>query len=419
MSTEQRSGLKRFLLPLAILLLAGVVFAILLATRPQTHVLEAKERAWPVATARVELGTWPRTLTLHGRVDALTRTVLSAALSADVREVQVIEGQKVRQGELLLELDDRDYRLEVTQREAEVEQARAAIDAERSSHQGNLEMLPSEKRLLALARAEVNRLEGLIEKKLASQSSLDTARQGLARQSIAVSRIEVSVRAHESKMRELEARLQQKLAALEKARLQLARTRIQAPYDGRVTRVEASLGDRVNQGTVLLELFRESSMILRALVPEPYLPELRRGEGDGGALAVSGRIDGVRFEGQLISRSALIPDGSGGVEALFGITRGGEQLELGRVVELRLQLPPLEEVMPVPHEALYGADRVYLIDEEQRLRPIRVERVGAIVRDGEELLLIRSPSLEPGSRLLLTQLPNAVEGLLVKVVEGG
>lgn len=413
-------GWRRLVLPLSILLLAVVVFAVLLATRPQTQQLEAREKAWPVAATRVELGSWPRTLTLHGRVDSINLTLLSAALSADVRGVHVIEGQSVRRGDLLLELDDRDYRLELSQREAEVAQARAAIEAEQSNHRGNLEMLPKEKRLLALAEAEVRRLAGLIEKKLASQSNLDTARQALARQSIAVSRIEVSVRSHESKMRELEARLAQKQAALEKARLQLARTRIEAPYDGRLTQVHVALGDRVNAGTALLELFEEESLIFRALVPEPYVADLQRQLEAGAAVEVSGRLGGSRLGGELISLSARIPAGSGGVEGLFRVTRGTGQLQLGRVVELQLRLPALPGVMPVPHEALYGGDRVYLLDDQDRLRPVSVERVGAFINEeGERKLLIRSPQLKPGDRLLLTQLPNVLEGLLVKVVDGG
>ncbi len=56
------------------------------------------------------------------------------------------------------------------------------------------------------------------------------------------------------------------------------------------------------------------------------------------------------------------------------------------------------------------------MDEENRLRPVTVERVGELRREGKDLLLIRSSALRNGQRLLLTQLPNAVEGLLVKVV---
>ncbi len=416
MESRKRSVLKRLLLPLAILLLAVGLFAVLVATRPESHVMEVKEKAWPVAVAEVKLGTWPRSLMLYGKVDALTRTTLNAALSADVHKVSVIEGDPVHEGQLLLELDDRDYRLDLAQREAEVEQAEAAIQSELSAHRGNLEALPREKRLLSLVQSEVSRLQDLIKKKLTSQSNLDTSRQALARQAIAVSRIEEKVRTHESKMRELEARLAQKRAAVEKARLQLERTRIEAPYAGRVTRVQVAVGQRVNPGNPLLDLFEEDSLVFRALIPERYLRDVREAQRDGRSLRVTGTLEGEALEGELASLGAAIPAGGGGVEGLFRVTRGRALLQLGRVTTLYLHLPALDGVMPVPFEALYGSDRVYLVDRENRLRSIVVERVGELRKEGKDLLLIRSPELHDGQRLLLTQLPNAVEGLLVKVV---
>lgn len=416
MERAKRSVLKRLLLPLIILLLAVGILALLVATRPETHAVEVREKAWPVATAEVKLGSWPRTLMLYGKVDALTRTTLNAALSADVQKVSVIEGDQVHGGQLLLVLDDRDYRLDLAQREAEVEQAEAAIQSELSAHRGNLEALPREKRLLSLVQAEVSRLQDLIEKKLTSQSNLDTSRQALARQAIAVSRIEEKVRAHESKMRELEARLAQKRAALEKAQLQLERTRIEAPYAGRVTRVRVSVGQRVNPGNPMLDLFEEDSLVFRALIPERYLQDVQEARRKGVSLRVTGQLEGQVLEGELVSLGASIPDGVGGVEGLFRVIRGQAFLQLGRVTTLHLHLPALDGVVPIPFEALYGSDKVYLVDEENRLRPVTVERVGELRREGKDLLLIRSSALRNGQRLLLTQLPNAVEGLLVKVV---
>jgi len=231
-----------------------------------------------------------------------------------------------------------------------------------------------------------------------------------------VSRIEEKVRAHESKMRELEARLAQKRAALEKAQLQLERTRIKAPYAGRITRVRVSVGERVNPGNPMLDLFEEESLVFRALIPERYLHDVQEAQRNGRSLRVTGQLEGQALEGELASLGASIPDGAGGVEGLFRITRGQAFLQLGRVTTLYLHLPALDGVLPIPFEALYGSDKVYLVDEENRLRPVTVERVGELRREGRELLLIRSSALRNGQRLLLTQLPNAVEGLLVKVV---
>ncbi len=412
---NNKNGKWRSLLgSVGILLLAAGIFALLVATRPETHVVEVKERAWPVAAMEIRPGRWPRTLTLYGRVDALSRTSVTAALAAEVTSVPVEEGEAVREGRLLVVLDDRDYRLDLAQREAELEQAQAAIEEENSRHRGNLEALPGERRLLELAQAEVDRLGDLIRKKLASQSSLDSARQALARQSIAVARIEESVRTHQSKLRELEARLAQKQAALEKARLQLQRTRILAPYAGRVIRVRTAVGQRVSPGTVLLELFAETSMVLRAVVPEVHLAVLREMLEQGGTITATGRLDGRPVRARLLRLGAATTD-SGGVEGLFLLEPESRWLQLGRVLELEVELPPLDDVVPIPWEALYGADEVYLINGENRLHAVKVERVGQLRREGRDLLLVRLPG-KPEGRLLTTQLPNAVEGLLVKVV---
>ncbi len=411
MKRRNRHGL---LLSAVILLAAAGLFALLVATRPRTHAVPVEEKAWPVSAMEIHPGRWPRTLELYGRVDALSRTKITSPLAAEVVSVAVQEGQAVAAGALLATLDDRDFRLEVARRQAELEQAQAAIDEENSRHRGDLEALPGERRLLSLAQAEVDRLRGLMKKNLASRSKLDNARQTLARQAIAVARIEESVRTHESKLRELRARLAQRQAALDKARLQLQRTRLTAPYAGRVIRVQAAEGQRVNPGTVLLELYADSSMVLRAVVPEPQVALLREMVAQGREVTARGRLDGRSVEARLLRLTATTND-AGGVEALFRLDGRSRWPQLGRVFELQVELPPVEGVVPIPWEALYGNDQVYLIDSKSRLHGVKVERAGQLRRQGRDRLLVRLPE-GIGGRLLTTQLPNAVEGLLVKVV---
>ncbi|WP_457675387.1 efflux RND transporter periplasmic adaptor subunit [Thiolapillus sp.] len=408
--------LRRLLLPLLIIAVAVGVFAILKATRPHGKAIEVKEKSWPVAAQPVELGTWPTNILLYGAVDALNFSVLTAALSADVRQVHVIEGSQVREGDLLIELDDADAQLDVQLAEADLAKARAAIAAQESRHQADLQALPSERKLYQLVQAEVKRLQDLSRKQVGSRSALDAARQSAARQAISIARIEESIRTHESRILELEAARARAEAALEKARLQLARTRILAPFDGRVTRVYVARGHRVNLGGRLLDLFENDSLMFRAMLPAIYVPQVRQALADKAALEVSGSVDGRELKGHLISLGAEVRQGSGGVEALFLIDQGQDWLQKGRVLQLRLTLPDQENVLPVPFEALYGSNKVYVIDDENRLRPVKVERVGEIWRDGGNQVLIRSPELKNGQRLLVTQLPNAVESLLVKVV---
>ena len=59
--------------------------------------------------------------------------------------VAVVEGDRVAKGQVLVRLDDRDARLQLLQREAELRQAEARIAAEQLRHEANLETLPRER----------------------------------------------------------------------------------------------------------------------------------------------------------------------------------------------------------------------------------------------------------------------------------
>lgn len=410
--------LRRLILPVLIIVAAIAVFMVLKATKPQSGDVEIQEKSWPVAAMQVETGEWPTNIVLYGVVDALNYAVLTAALPADVKQVHVIEGSQVKAEDLLVELDDQDARLDLIQRQADVVKAQAAIAVQESRHKADLETLPNERRLYKLVQAEVTRLLDLKKKQVGSQSALDTARQNAARQAISIARIEESIRTHASKMLELQASLERALAELEKSRLQLERAKVRAPFDGRVVKVPVSRGNRVNVGTQLLDMFENTSLIFRAMLPAIHVSQVRAALREAKPLPVAGKVDGNQVKGHLISLGAAVRQGSGGVEALFLIDSGWDWLQKGRVIQLRLTLPSQAGVMPVPFEALYGSDRVYIIDEERRLRPVVVERVGEVWLNGENQVLVRSEKFEAGQKLLITQLPNAVESLLVEVVTG-
>ena len=80
-----------------------------------------------------------------------------------------------------------------------------------------------------------------------------------------------------------------------------------------------------------------------------------------------------------------------------------------------MKLPTEANVVAIPALALYGQNRIYRI-VEGRLESLAVQRVGEWTNaDGTSLTLVRSSKLQNGDDILVTQLPNAVTGLLVEV----
>ena len=417
-TTASRSPrVKRIGIPLLILLLAVVIFVYMSRTRPESKPIDAAEKSWTVDTEQARPGAWSVTLTLYGKVESLWSSTLAAGINADVLEVSVREGDAVREGDVLISLDDRDARLMLQQSEADVAQARARIQAQQVRHESDLETLPRERKLLKLSSDEVTRLQDLARKKVSSQSTLDTARQALERQAISVAKLNQSINGHQPMMAELESNLARALALQQKAELELARATIKAPFNGLVAQVQAAPGRRVRSGDALVEVFDTDALVFRALIPQRYLPIINQARKDGQELLVSGILDGQQLRGKLTNLTARVNQGSGGVEALFEIQSEVSTLQQGRLVQLQLTLPQQPGLIALPHEAMYGTDQIYRVDQDNRLRLLQVDRVGETTTEsGAAKVLIRAPGLQPDAVVLATQLPSAVDGLLVKPV---
>lgn len=404
----------RLLLPLAILALALAVLAVLVLTRPAGHPVPVRERTWTVDVETIRPQTLSPVLQLYGQVDNPRTARLAAAVAAEVLEVPAREGARVAAGDLLVRLDDRDQALLLAQRDADVQDLRAQLATERLRERSDRTALEHEQALLELARRAVSREQTLSSSKVGSEARLDEARQSLERQALAVETRRLAVASHGPQLEQLQARLARAEAQRDQARLDLGRTRIPAPFQGRIARLEVSPGDRVRVGDPLLVLFDESTLELRAQLPAPRIAGIRRALETGVALTARGELDGHPVMARLTHLAAETTPGRGGIDALLRVESGAERLQLGRTLELTLSLPPLADVVAVPPAALYGGNRIYkLVDG--RMAAVDVTRLGETAGDdGPPRLLVRGAGLAAGDRLVTTQLPNAAEGLAVR-----
>lgn len=411
-------GAVRVILPILILLFGVGAFAALKVTKSQPQPLETREKAWAVLVQPVAFASISPNLRLFGRTESPRTAHLTAGIAADVIDVGVLEGQRVSQGQELIRLDDREVALLLTQYEAEIRDIEAQTELELQKHANNLKALAHERELLALARKEVERARKLAKTNLGSQSQTDAAQQAVERQILSVDNRNLAIKQHGSILAQLDSRLSRARAVRDRAQLDLDRTRISSPFDGRATRVEVVRGDRVKVGDPLVSLYDGSSLEIRAQVPTRYLPRVRQSLVENKPLEAHSRVDEIDLRAVLNRIAGEVRAGSGGADALFRIITPSPWIPLGRTVELVVDLPPVDATVELPLEAIYGTDRIFILNGD-RMKSIRVERVGEIHRlGGESRVLVHSDELEAGQQVIVTQLPNAIDGLRVRVVEG-
>ncbi|MEA3642303.1 MAG: biotin/lipoyl-binding protein [Lamprobacter sp.] len=405
----------KFILPVLILAVGFGLFRLLLASKPEKATPSVQERVWRVEVEPVELIRAAPQLELYGRVETPDLLRATASASAWVTEVLVRDGDRVAEGEVLLRLDERDFRPRIAQVEAEIADLQAQIASEKNRVETDRLGLEQEQRLLQLAQDAVQRQQRLKTQQVGAEQALDDAKRIEAQQQLTVSSRQMSIADHPSRLRGLEARLASAKARLAELRLEFERATLRAPYAGIITEVAVTEGDQVTRGEVLVRLYALDSLEVRARVPAPYQDELIAMAAQDLPLSASAIVGGESLTLHF-DRLAGEADPSG-VDALFKLDGDPSRVRLGQLLTVSLERPTRNAVVEVPFRAVYGGGRLYVV-KEGRMQGLDVESLGTRMGDdGEERLLVRSDQLEAGDALVTTHMPNAIEGLRVEIVD--
>ena len=406
------SSLLKKLIPLLIIAAGVLIFVLLRATRPEPAEVEATERSWRVDVQNIRLTSDVPVLSLYGEVVAPDQQNVTATLPGRIAVRPVEEGADVKAGELLVALDVADIEPVLAQARAQVADLEAQLRSEQVRYRNDQRALESEQAILDNARRQYERIRSLVDRNLASRENLEVATDALARAELTVTTRQRAIEEHPARQQSLEAKLAQARASLSTTELDGKRARVSAPFDGRVTNVQVAVGDQVSPNQALLSVYPLDGLEVRARVPQVFQQELINALGEGQTLIARSADRQRTFE---LKRFAGLSDPAG-TEAVLKLVGPANGLRPGALVTLELERPPREQVVSVPFSALYGADSVYLLTDDSRMRRVNVNRVGEARSDnGERRLLITGEQLQPGGKLITTHLPNAVTGLKVEV----
>ncbi len=336
--------------------------------------------AMPVTVADVVEQTVPIALAAVGQAEAYATVAIKAQVEGELIAVHLREGQCVRAGDALFNIDARPFEAQLKQMQAN---------------------LAKDKALLENARAVRQRAASLVDKGNVSRERYD--------QSVAdVAAFEATVQADE--------------AAVEKARLQLAYCAIRAPIDGCAGEVFVDRGNLVkaNDAEHPLVVIRQIDPILVAFsVPERYLPEVKKYAAKGKLVvlaAMAGREDAAAAEGHLTFVDNSINAGSGTILLKATFANGNQALWPGQFVDVTLQLAAQPNAMVVPSQAVQTGQSgpyVYTLKADQtvELRSVRVDRAAgglAVIAEG----------IRPGDKVVTDGQLRLFPGAQVKIVAG-
>lgn len=407
--------MRKRLTPAVIVLIGIVIFIVLRVTRDQPEPVGSQERAWRVATETISPDAFQPRLTLYGQLESPRRFTVVAPLAGRIAALPANDGASVRQGELLVALDDADIQPRIAQARAELADAKAQLESEKLANDADQQALRMEQRLEENARKALERMQQLVERQMVPAVELDNAQDVLDRAALTVANRKRSLTAHPSRLAAQQARVERAEAALDSTLRDAERSRFVAPFDGVVGSVQVAVGDQVGANASLLDFYPLEGMELRALVPQIHSQDFINALNEGQQLEA--RSLDVQPPLELtLTRIAGQADASG-IEALFRVENPRVDLRLGNLMAISVARPSRNDSVALPYSALYGNNTVYTLNDG-RLQAIAVEQVGETRdADGERRVLVRSSQLKSGMPIVITHLPNAISGLKVDSTE--
>lgn len=374
-----------------LILLIGVLGFVVLKNQKKPPVQsEAVERPLAVEAVRVEPTSLTVELTGYGELRSKTVVPLSAEVAGRVTSVhpRLEPGEIIAGGEVLLTIDERDFRLNY-----ETASAR----------------LQTLKRDQELAVKEFERVRSLYEKNKVGTLS-------------AVEKAETAANAIKDRIRQVEQEMNQ-------AELRLERCTIRAPFDSRVTEVSIEQGEYVSPGKKILTLADDAGLeVYVSLDSRDVQKWLAFDAGQSASSAnwfarlapVPTQIiwtenDQVTEQG-VIDRVVRFDPGTRTVQVAVRLERSSERvfpLVAGMFCRVVIPGRKLERVYVLPRHAVTFENTVYVAKDDRlqtrQVKVVRFEQDRAIVAEG----------LSPGEIVLTTRLEQPLENALLTVTVAG
>lgn len=238
-----------------------------------------------VHTTTVQRGPIRSLVSTNGKIEPIRNFEAHAPISTTVKRLLVKEGDHVRKGQLLLELDDADIRTQAARAQAQVRTAQA--DQAFSKNGGTQEELLTLTSQLAKARSardaaqrNLDSLQRLAQQGAASAGEVRQAEDNLHRTQADLTLAEQKQhdRYSQPEVAKVQAQAIEAQAAYDAAEDALAKSSVRATFDGIVYSLPVKQGAFVQAGELLLQEADLSHVLVRAFVDEPDIGRLQPGQ---------------------------------------------------------------------------------------------------------------------------------------------
>ena len=368
-----------------------------------------------------------------GNIQAEQRVVINSEVRGKITRIAVEEGMKVKAGDLLAQIDPREYELILERQRADLssvqKEYKKAQKGLREEDKQRLEArMNANESALDFARLEFERTQKLVAEKVLSQSALDAANDKVrqAEEFLKASKAELAagMKARSEDIEKLEAEMQAIRKQVAVAQLNLSKVNIRAPFEGVIIAKEIEQGAFAEAGTSVVRMIGSSRLKAVLEMPQSYRNKLKNLKG----AQFLARELGLKFEHHrnLTRLIRVIPDAnifSGNIKVQIDLPDPDPSLFSGLTIESTLNFGIRKNIPHVPSVSHVISEKgtvVYIVKEgKAHLVPVKaLKERGDFVEIEDfthqlgpkaDIILRGSGAVFPGVKVFLTNPDSKLE----------
>jgi len=304
----------------------------------------------PVTVAQAQMRDIPIEVRQIGSVEPVAVIAVKAQISGELNQVFFKEGEDIKKGQELFEIDPRPYR-------QALDQARAALDKDVALVAQAEANLARDKAQAANAKAQAKRYAGLAAEGVISKDQNDSYQTTSNVQ-------DEAVRADQAALTSAQASVVADRSAIETAKLNLSYCYIQSPINGRAGSLLLQAGNLVkaNDTTALVNINQLEPVYVTFSAPEQLLGEIRRYSGDHALMVTATSVsDGssrsFTASGRLTFIDNTVDSSTGTIKLKATFPNTDHALWPGQFVNAVMTLRTVDHAVVVPSEAIQAGQK--------------------------------------------------------------
>lgn len=390
-----------------------------------------KEFALPVQIGKVVYMDIADEVRAVGNIQAEQRVTIASEIRGRVSRIAIEEGMNVKAGDLVAQIDPREYELTLDRLRADLSASQKEYKkAQEGLRQEDKDRLNAKTRAaqssLDLAKIELGRTKQLVDQEVLAQSALDSAEDKVSQaiETLVASQAEqaAGMKSRSEDIEKLESEMQAIRKQVAVAELNLSKVNIVAPFEGVIIAKEIEQGAIADLGTAIVRMIGSSRLKAVLEVPQNYrnkLKKLKKAHFFVKELGVK-----FNYQNNLARLVRVIPDAniySGNIKVQIDLPDPDPGMFPGLTLESTLNFGVRKNVLHVPAVSLVISEKgtvVYIVkDKKAHLVPVKafkehddfveIKDFTHQLNADADLILRGSGAVFPGVNVFLTNpVPN-------------